>query len=374
MLVPYSLQETHSSAAANSASFITITTGTADEHSPSNTLKGFPANFHMTSANQGWGITLAGIWHTEDGAASWRHTPRNTVPMPGDEVQLGVLAYHFADDKDAWMISAYGPQQPTVVFHTANKGVSWKSVRLPVKADWERGYGKGYMDFPTKRTGYILLCSEPALGMMEKSLYRTADGGTSWSRVGNLTAGIEAYPTGITFRDATNGWITSSNHGQAYILTFRTSDGGKSWKPEKLTAPPALKGNAYSNSYPPVFSGKNSRDGVLPLEIVRSGVRSMVFYTTNNGGETWKYGPELQGVEASGTAWLNARVGWALQEGGSLLTTDDGGVNWRKIAKGSVLGKAETIQFSTSRNGWISGPDLLWGTVDGGLSWRNLKS
>lgn len=373
ILMPYTLKGPNIPVSADSASPITSVIGAAGQSKLAVSLMGFPASFHMTDAKQGWGITLAGIWRTEDGAASWRHTLSNTVPIPDDAVQLGLLGHHFADDKEAWIISAYGPQQPAVVFHTTDKGASWKAARLPVKEDWERGYSKGYIYFTSERTGYYLRCSEPALGWMGKSLYRTDDGGASWSRVGELTSSVDAYPTGMTFRDAANGWITSSNHGQDYILTFRTADGGKNWNPEHLAAPPALEGYAYSNSYPPVFSGKDNMKGVLPLEIVQDGVKSMVFYTTDNGGESWKYGPELQGVEASRTAWLNARTGWALQEGGSLLTTADGGLSWRKTAKGSVLGKAEAIQFSTPRNGWITGPNMLWGTVDGGRTWSNLQ-
>jgi photosystem II stability/assembly factor-like uncharacterized protein len=209
---------------------------------------------------------------------------------------------------------------------------------------------------------------------MEKSLYRTTDEGKSWSRVSDITSSIEAYPTGMSFRDTATGWITSSNHGQEYILTFKTVDGGKTWTPEKLANPPALSGTAYSNSYPPLFSGKNRMEGLLPLEIVRNGVRSMVFYTSNDGGGRWRYGPSLDGVQASRTTWLNARTGWALQEGGKLLATVDGGVTWKRVARAELFGKAASIQFATSRNGWISGPGYLWSTSDGGYSWTKLHS
>ncbi|KHL91585.1 hypothetical protein QW71_33745 [Paenibacillus sp. IHB B 3415] len=128
-------------------------------------------------------------------------------------------------------------------------------------------------------------------------LYRTADGGKSWSRVGDLTAAISSYPTGMVFRNSQSGWITCSNHGQEFILTFRTRDGGKSWAPEKLVWPPELTGYAYSNSYPPVFSGKDLLLGVLPLKIVRDGRSSMVYYTIEDGGDNWKYGPQMTGVQ-----------------------------------------------------------------------------
>jgi photosystem II stability/assembly factor-like uncharacterized protein len=335
-------------------------------------LKGFPANFHMTGAKQGWGITLQGIWRTTDGAVSWKHPVSNTVPMPGEEFLISGIAEYFPDSSNGWIISAYGPQKPLFVFHTADQGQSWQAARLPVKADWEQGYSGGFIDFPERQSGYILLNSEPALGFMEKSFYRTTDGGKSWSRVSDITSSIEAYPTGMAFRDADTGWITSSNHGQEHILTFKTVDGGKTWTPEKLANPPALSGIAYSNSYPPIFSGKNRMEGLLPLEIVRNGAHSMVFYTSNNGGRSWRYGPGIDGVQASRTTWLNARTGWALQEGGKLLATVDGGVTWKRIARAELFDRAASIQFATSRNGWIAGPGTLWSTSDGGDSWTRL--
>lgn len=335
-------------------------------------LQGSPQTIRMTDASHGWGISAGKVWLTADGGRSWRPSQDGTLPLPGGGEQLSGLAVHFPGANTGWIVSAYGPQQAAFVFHTADQGQSWRAARLPVKAGWERGYVHGFFDFPSKDNGYLLLNSEPGAGIMEKSLYHTADGGKSWSRTGDITAAIQSYPTGMAFRDRDNGWITSSYHGQDFILTFRTRDGGKSWVPEKLAGPPALAGYAYSNSYPPVFSGRGGLLGVLPLEIVQDGNPAMVYYTTKDGGEHWKVGPEIRGVQATRTAWMDARIGWALQEGGKLLNTVDGGRSWSRTARSALFDKAEQIEFTTVKNGWISGPGLLWSTSDGGHSWRNL--
>lgn len=114
--------------------------------------------------------------------------------------------------------------------------------------------------------------------------------------------------------------------------------------------------------------------GILPLEIVDDGIRSMVFYTSDNGGRTWKLGPQLLGTEAARTTWLNAREGWALQEGGKLVATVNGGVSWRLIATSQLFAKAENIQFVTPENGWLAGPGFLQTTTDGGVTWKPLVS
>ena len=337
------------------------------------TMKGYPSNFTMKGVLQGWGTDATGLWLTEDGGISWRHPFSNIVPIP-KETRIYEEAYFFLNASNGWVLTSYGTGQPILIFHTSDQGKSWKSVRLPVTEEWERGYSGGFIHFVDKNNGYVLLNSEPALGFMEKSLYRTADGGLNWKRLGNLTRSIEAYPTGMTFQNAQNGWITSSNHGQDYILTFRTSDGGKNWKTEKLKKPPALEAFTYSNSYPPVFSGENSLKGVMPLEIVDDGIRSMVYYRSEDGGNTWVLGQQLQGTEAAKTTWLNAREGWALQEGGNLLSTVNGGASWKVVAKSALFDKVESIQFATSKNGWVTGPGFLQHTVDGGRTWRPLVS
>lgn len=341
-------------------------TGSPAQASPA---ASFPPNFKMTDERNGWGADAGGLWRTTDGGRTWNHPAANVVPASGAAEDI---PFAFWGLKNGMIISAYGPQQPVLLFRTAAQGASWKVSRIPVQEARERGYGQGFISFAGNRTGYLLLHSGPALGLMEKWLYRTTDGGASWTRMGVLTDSIESYPTGMTFRDALNGWITSSNHGQESILTYRTADGGKHWHQEKLPVPPSLTGRAYSNSYPPVFSGAGAKQGLLPLEIVNNGVRSMVFYTTGDGGDSWKYGPVLQGTTALRTGWLNAREGWALQEGGKLLVTRNGGVSWTAVAKAMVFDKAERIQFVSAQTGWISGPQLLWQTGDGGRTWTNL--
>jgi photosystem II stability/assembly factor-like uncharacterized protein len=348
-------------------------TNTAELKTNMNSLQGYPAKFSMNDIKHGWGIDETGLWTTNDGGSSWYHPDSNIVPIP-QETGIFAAASFFLNATNGWIISSHGMGQPVLIYHTSDQGQTWKETKLPVTEDWEQGYSGGFIHFIDVNNGYVLLDSEPGLGMMEKSLYRTADGGNSWKRIGNLTGSIKAYPTGITFQDSQNGWITSSNHGQEYILTFRTKDGGKSWKPEQLKKPAALAAFTYSNSYPPKFSGKDNMKGILPLEIVDDGIRSMVFYTSDNGGRTWKLGPQLLGTEAARTTWLNAREGWALQEGGKLVATVNGGVSWRLIATSQLFAKAENIQFVTPKNGWLAGPGFLQTTTDGGVTWKPLVS
>lgn len=71
--------------------------------------------------------------------------------------------------------------------------------------------------------------------------------------------------------------------------------------------------------------------------------------------------------------FLDDRLGWACTYGtGILIKTEDGGVNWRIIAK---LEPAyyEQIQFVNPDNGWLCGErGQIYKTVNGGDTWENL--
>ncbi|MBY9079964.1 hypothetical protein KIH86_10220 [Paenibacillus sp. HN-1] len=329
-----------------------------------------PADFVMTGVASGWGVDASGVWKTEDGGKTWRHPAANIVP-PDPDAAVMPAAYTFKDNQQGWVLTAYGDHQPTLIFRTSDGGRSWKAARLPASEEWEKGSG-GFISFADGLHGYALKISDPSLGFMEKSLFRTTDGGASWSRVGKITDSIASYPTGMTFRNGTNGWITSSYHGQEYILTFRTGDGGRTWTKQKLPAPPGLKPGGYTNSYPPVFSGQGMKTGVLPIEVVNGEERGMVFYTTADGGASWKAGPFHPEIQQGRFFWLNAREGWSMRQDGVLARTADGGRTWSRVSRAQHFAEGTLIRFASADRGWIAGPGFLWATSDGGKSWTEL--
>ncbi|MNB75622.1 Ycf48-like protein [compost metagenome] len=329
-----------------------------------------PADFVMTGGLSGWGVDASGVWKTVDGGKTWRHPAANIVPADPDAAVMPV-PYTFEDKQKGWVLTAYGYHQPTLVFRTSDGGRSWKAARLPASGEWEKGYG-GFISFVDDLHGYILKTSDPSLGFMQKSLFRTADGGVSWSRVGEITGSIDSYPTGMVFRNETSGWITSSNHGQEDILTFRTADGGRTWTKQKLPPPPGLKPEGYTNSYPPVFSGQGMENGVLPIEVVNGEERGMVFYTTVDGGASWKAGPLWPEIQQGRFFWLDARTGWSMRQDGVLARTADGGRSWTRVSKAQLFAEGTLIRFASADRGWIAGSGFLWSTSDGGKSWTRL--
>jgi photosystem II stability/assembly factor-like uncharacterized protein len=119
---------------------------------------------------------------------------------------------------------AFGPR---TVLLSGNDGASWKKLRLP------RGTVEA-VDFVTSRLGYLL--------QTNGRVFQTRNRGRRWVELLNGTG--TAYD--IAFGDAKNGWLAlrgfPTDEGQGFLL--RTSDGGRTWRPQLLTRNAGINGIA----------------------------------------------------------------------------------------------------------------------------------
>ena len=102
------------------------------------------------------------------------------------------------------------------VYRTENGGQDWVNNWLPVvpyRGAWD-------MSFADDRTGYLLgsryTDPDPSI------LYRTTDGGATWTGVAGSKASILRTVLAISFVDGMTGWA-----GGGVIM--KTTDGGESW-------------------------------------------------------------------------------------------------------------------------------------------------
>jgi photosystem II stability/assembly factor-like uncharacterized protein len=132
---------------------------------------------------------------------------------------------------------AYGRSRLVV---SSNKGLSWRRVPLPKKVTIWR------VDFVSNATGYLLDSSG--------RVWRTANEGRRWTQL----EGLGRRVTEIAFSDARQGHAVITGFGRSVGgFVLRTSDGGRTWRPQLVTSSPvndlsAAGGTAYalaSNSY-----------------------------------------------------------------------------------------------------------------------------
>jgi photosystem II stability/assembly factor-like uncharacterized protein len=145
------------------------------------------------------------------------------------------------------------------------------------------GTGKAFaLDANTK---WQFCIGGAAAGSNEKFLFKTTNGGASWTLISRTTlgnpppeAGVGELPNGngvsaLFFNDATKGWLGLSSPGDNL---FRSTDGGKNWT--KVTV--------------------SGLDPAVPVESITftdamhgSFVTPDGTWTTSDGGTTWTKAP-----------------------------------------------------------------------------------
>jgi len=242
------------------------------------------------------------------------------------------------------------------------------------------------------------------------SVWATADGGNTWQQVvGPHGEGFD-QPQQLIFNDASRGWLVG------VYKVWRTSDGGRSWQLRFSTGSGTderiarLYHGAFPNSDTAwVTSTDNvlihTSDGGLNWTTLTVGPSRMdlrdaffvnrlkgwvvaktngAIYMTTDGGKQWETqtsgndGRYLRSIQ-----FVNDSEGWAagLRAVGNfgdriavLLHTTDGGRNWSEVETRLKERFFERVLFYDQAHGWLVARDNIYGTQDGGKTWRVVLS
>jgi photosystem II stability/assembly factor-like uncharacterized protein len=298
----------------------------------------------LIDSRTGWALTKDDqILRTVDGGATWADVSISQPPLP---VQVPpTIGTCFFDGQTAFVATNAGTANlpKIVVYRTSDKGSTWDSTNILTKLDWEKGdIGGVEISFADASNGYLMITGTPGAGQMAKSLYRTTDGGKTFSFVRDITGitdaagtmnGVAGYPTGMTFSTPETGFVTCSYSAYTFVLMFKTTDGGTTWKLWSLPVPAAYENlspanDYYADAYPPVFFGDQKKTGVVMLDYVQNGNHVMQSYRTTDGGGTWTLGPASNNPDVRTYSFIDATTGWGLDENGKIFTTTDGGATW----------------------------------------------
>ncbi len=211
------------------------------------------------------------VWRTADGGRSWQSSQSLPVEFIGSELHPPLLFFSNADT--GWLMARLGPagmhRYPVYFFHTTDGGSSWIQLSDPYQGAFLQGCWKTGMVFNRSGVGWVTIGNCPSEAFIEQSsdsglgwisnplpppgpdysgfcdttfspilfndgsglvavrclsdsdsgletfLYRSSDGGASWS--------ITTYPGGsLYFLDPQHGWSLGRQ-------IFRTQNGGQSW-------------------------------------------------------------------------------------------------------------------------------------------------
>lgn len=339
---------------------------------PANAHPALLNSVHMFDTQQGWALSehdeispvVYGIVRTTDGGQFWQDvTPRDYT--------LHWSLANFLSPQMAWVVTPQRDTQTTQILRTTDGGKTWQGSTIATN-------GVSAIDFLDSQHGWLLSSDDNDLHF---DIWRTIDGKT-WQDIAHVTPQLKVDSqlsiTGISFVNASTGWLTGStvtNTPWFYV----THDGGQSWQAQAVPVPGQVQA-LNPNIWPPTFL--NTHDGFLiingaGLNCAQQELAAIV-YTTHDGGMSWN----STGITTlkSTPSFISTTQGWGLADRNLKITTD-GGQSWENIPADTTFNSAldiQNIQFVSTMVGWASGRDqqkfpLLLKTTDGGHSWSIVK-
>ena len=126
-------------------------------------------------------------------------------------------------------------------------------------------------------------------------------------------------------------------------------------------------GWVYQNPYP-------TSNTLLAVKFINTqkgwvaGTSGTLLYT-QDGGINWRLQESGTQQDLRGIAFVNEQIGWVVGNGGTILSTKNGGQNWE--SQESAVGPLHKVFFLDEKEGWIGGDGgtLLY-TKDGGKKWE----
>ncbi len=232
------------------------------------------------------GVQPAGLFISEDGAASWRlveglaaHPTRATW-----QPARGGLALHsiYVDPRDARRI--YVAVSAGGVYRSDDGGASWKPINQGVRAD--------YLPDPLPPTGHCVHRIVVHPGRPDRlyqqshtGTYRSDDRGESWTEITEGLPSDFGYAIATDPRDADTVFVIpeESSHMRTTvggaITVYRSRDAGGCWEP--LT-----KGLPRKNAYVTILRESIDTDGLEPCGIY-FGTSSGHLFASADGGASW---------------------------------------------------------------------------------------
>jgi photosystem II stability/assembly factor-like uncharacterized protein len=346
-------------------------------------ITGVPGQPHSILA----GAVNGGVWKTDDDGRTW-------APIFDSQPtqSIGAIAVAASDPNIIYVASGEGLHRPDLsvgngVYRSSDRGKSWVHLSL----EDSQQIPSIAVDPRDARRVYAAVLGHPYGPSAQRGLYRSLDGGVTWSKVldqgeniGSSFIRIDPFDANILyagFWDARSGpWEDKTMYNGPHGGLFKSQDGGDHWRPLKDGLPqgmsqldvatvPSVQGRLYATV---ATSSNPAAQGGAPA--------SVGIYRSDDGGEHWR-------VATSDTRPA-LRIG-----GGDLpiLTVDpkdadilysasivvmkssDGGSHWIsfKGAPGGDDYQQMWISPEDSQHIAVAGDQGIVVTVNGGKTWSS---
>ena len=323
---------------------------------------------HFLNELDGWGVSESWIVRTNDGGITWYNVTPTELEEVGSAVETFIL------DKDhAWIQKPDFNNFPNngLLYHTADGGLTWNISSTP--------FSGGDLSFIDPRNGWMLADLGAGAGSNAVAVFQTTDGGTIWTQTytndPNLPDAGDSLPLGGLKADLVplsmqTAWVGGVTYSPGTVYLYRTDDGGHTWSPVSLELPAGAE-NYELGIDKDQMRFVSADDGFLVVRMSGDSTQTAV-YVTNDGGESWTLTPTLI-PEAGASDFLSAEEA-IIYNGEQFYVTRDRARTWTTVSPDIVFGDSfATMDFVNPNSGWIitaaGDTRSLYRTHDGGATW-----
>lgn len=311
------------------------TTNAGNSWSSINFLNGYIADSSMygiffTDENNGFATGMRGrIIKTNNGGNNWTQFSPTYNTIKKIEFPSNNIGYTLVGND---------------YFKTTDSGNTWSYLSTPLHYEYANGF-----DFVNSDIGYSIGGGTTSAA---GSVYKTINGGNTWTKANNGVNVIADGLYAIDFIDENIGFVSG---GFNQPKTLKTINGGNTWQQLNTLRFGQIQFLNTSVGYARNIGNLYNR-----------------IYKTIDSGVTWNITFEIAD-DIKSFHFVNENVGYFVGDSALMYKTINGGITWEQIT--IPYAYYTLVKFYSENIGYISNENgLLYRTTNGGISWQLINS
>jgi len=255
------------------------------------------------------------------------------------------------------------------LFRSTDRGDTWERRPLPTV----QGGGSPQISFVDAQHGWYLVSNSPRpeCSGQDINIWHTSDGGATWEPLGATGVDYVQCKESLSFVDPNHGFLAAWDYNHQPTM-YRTADGGSTWQRATLPDP-----SSYTTPGGGVelHVGVVKRFGSTLLVAAADNQSSEYVFRSIDGGGAWTYVAHTNGALAR-VVFVTASRWLLVQNHSGWSETTDAGKTWHSFPNdySDAAGDPSDFVFGDDSVGYGTAGVAIHRTVDGGSHWTDIKT